>query len=95
MTRVRIGSRGSRLALAQTLGEAQRRVDTLTKRLETQRSQAAALGAEIAVKQGVITDAEQKIGDDRMKLAETITRQRALWSEGQSADARGAASESV
>ncbi len=85
-----------RLALAQTLGEAQRHVDTLTKRLETQRSHAAALGAEIAVKQAVITDAEQKIGDDRMKLAETITRQRALWSEGrQPADAHRAASESA
>ncbi|HEX7154834.1 MAG TPA: hypothetical protein VF618_25350 [Thermoanaerobaculia bacterium] len=71
-----------RTALTQSLREHRRTVESSTKRLETRQREATTLRDEIDRKQRVITDAEQGIGNDRLKLAEVIARQRELWSAG-------------
>ena len=68
-----------RRTLARSLAENTRAIDTCTRRLEQQRAEASALREEMATKQRVISGAEQGLGDERIRLAEAITRQRELW----------------
>jgi hypothetical protein len=68
-----------RRALAKNLAEASRTLDACTRRLESRRADAAAIGAELAHKQRVIADAEKGVADERGKLGETLGRQREAW----------------
>lgn len=69
-----------RRALTQTLRETTRAVETTTRRLDLRRSEAASLQREIEAKQRVIADADRAIGDERLRLASVIERQRENWS---------------
>lgn len=70
---------GRRRALAQTLADSRRVAESCAKRLDLRRSDAAALREEIARKQRVIAGAEKGIGEERMKLAEILGKQREAW----------------
>jgi predicted nucleic acid-binding Zn-ribbon protein len=68
-----------RHALEQRLRESEGAIASFARQLEAGREQLAALRAEIARKEVVIAEAERRIGDERMKLAEVIARQGELW----------------
>jgi hypothetical protein len=69
-----------RRALVATMKRDEGAVDSLTKRLDIRNNEVSTLREEIAMKQRVIADAEKRIGEERMKLAEIIAKQRKLWS---------------
>lgn len=69
-----------RHTLAQSVRESERAIERCTSRLDARKRDAAALRDAIAMKEAVIAHAETRIGNERMKLAELIGRQREVWS---------------
>jgi hypothetical protein len=68
-----------RRALATDVREQARLIEASSKRLELRRNVLAALRAAIATRQRVVAEAEAGLGDERLKLAEGIARQREAW----------------
>jgi hypothetical protein len=68
-----------RRTLAQTAADAARTLEASTKRVEMRRGEATRLQNEIANKQRVVSQAENEIGNERLKLAEVLGRQRGAW----------------
>ena len=69
-----------RRALLTSISSSEGTVAACSSRLEQRRMEATALQNEIATKNLVITDAQKRIGGERMKLAEVIGSQRETWS---------------
>ena len=68
-----------RHALEQSLRESQGAIASVARQIEARQEELDGLRSEIARKDGVIAEAERRIGDERMKLAEVIARQGELW----------------
>jgi hypothetical protein len=66
-------------AIAVSLRETEGAAASCARRMEARRRQVAVVESEIAAKQAVIADAERRIADERMKLAELVARQREAW----------------
>jgi hypothetical protein len=71
-----------RTALSMRVREVIRAIDDCSKRLELQRCEAGELAGEITTKRVVISDAQERIGIERMKLSSAIASQREQWSSG-------------
>lgn len=65
--------------LEQGLREGQAAIASFGRQIEARREDLTALRSEIARKEIVIAEAERRIGDERMKLAEVIARQGEIW----------------
>ena len=68
-----------RRALATTAREHARLIETATKKLDLRRAEASRLRDEIETKERVLADAEKGLGNERLQLANGLTRQRELW----------------
>ena len=68
-----------RHTLEEQLRQGEGAIAPLTKQIETRQEELATLRSEIARKEIVIAEAERRIGDERMKLAEVIARQGEIW----------------
>jgi hypothetical protein len=68
-----------RHSLEQRVRESEGAIASIARQIEARQEELAALRSEIARKEVVIAEAQRRIGDERMKLAEIIAQQGELW----------------